>query len=342
MSQGLFGLLTLLILVGCGKKGPPIPYDVTVPQPISDLEGIVREGKVFLRWSRPSKAPDRGEAAVLREFEILRGEESKDKWCETCPERLESFDMLRIDKRERFGLVGDRFVYEDRGVSYGHVYVYRILSVTDRGYRSDPSNRVVVFWDTPPDAPGGIEGRAQDRGAVLRWDPVEDADGYRVYRRQEDREFGDVPVAALGPEQLSHRDTGLSNEAVYSYTVRAVRKFGNTWVEGSGSEEVSLVPKDLRPPASPQALVAIPLATGIELSWARNTEPDLFGYFIYRKDQERGEYRRLNELPLEASIYIDRTTIPGQAYEYAVTAVDRSPQKNESPFSETVRLVYVR
>jgi hypothetical protein len=89
-------------------------------------------------------------------------------------------------------------------------------------------------------------------------------------------------------------------------------------------------------------VVAIPLAEGIELSWQRNTEPDLLGYFVYRRGWEWEDFRRLNESPLEVPLYLDKTAILGRRYEYAVTAVDRSPDRNESVFSDPVSLMYVK
>lgn len=339
----LLGPAILLILLGCGKKGPPVPYDVTVPKSISDLEGVVRDGKVFLRWSMPHKAVDESEMAELREFQVLREEAPLEgEWCDECPERLERFDVLRMDKMDNFSLVGDRVVYQDKRVSYANVYVYRVISVSARGYESKPSNRTVIYWDIPLDAPGRVEGTAEDRETNLHWDPVDSADGYRIYRKQEGNEFGDVPIAVVGSNEISYRDTGLSSGQVYYYMVRSIRRAGRTWLEGPGSGEISLIPKDLTPPVPPQGLLAFPLAAGIELSWQRNIEPDLLGYFVYRRDRGEGEYRRLNKFPLEAPIYIDRTVILGKFYEYAVTAVDRSTQRNESAFSESVRLVYVR
>jgi len=333
----------LLILAGCGKKGPPIPYDVTVPEPISDLEGVVSEGKVLLRWSLPRGAPDDSEAVGLGEFQVLRAEHPlEEEWCDECPERLEPFDLLKMDKMENFSLAGDRVVYQDTRVSPAHVYVYRVTSITDRGYESDLSNRAVVFWDIPPDAPSRVQGTAEDRETSLRWETVDGAEGYRIYRGRGKGKYGEVPIGVVGPDETVFRDTGLSNEQVYYYTVRSIRRIERTWLEGSGSGEISLTPRDLTPPSPPQALLAIPLATGIELSWQRNIEPDVLGYFVYRRDQEGGEYRRLNEFPLETPIFVDETAILGRSYEYVVTAVDRSPRRNESAFSEVVRLVYVR
>ncbi len=339
----LLGALLFLLLLGCGKKAPPRPYDATVPQPISDLEGVVRGGQVFLIWSLPHVARDESEVAVLKEFRVLREEAPLgEEWCEECPERLEPFDVLRIDEEDRFSLSGERVIYQDKRVSFGHIYVYRVISISARGYESDLSNRAVIYWDTPPDTPSRVDGSAGDRVVALRWEPVQGAEGYRIYRRQEGEEFGDVPIVGVGPKETAHRDTDVSNDLAYHYVVRATRRLGTTWLEGLSSEEISLIPKDLTPPEPPQGLLVIPLAAGIELSWQRNTEPDLLGYFVHRRDRAGGEYSRLNERPLEAPIYVDRTAVLNQFYEYVVTAVDGSPQRNESVFSESVSLNYVR
>jgi fibronectin type 3 domain-containing protein len=172
--------------------------------------------------------------------------------------------------------------------------------------------------------------------------PAEGGEGYRVYRRREGTPFGHEPVAALGPNELSYRDTGLLNGLTYHYVVRAIRKVDKTWVEGTGTEEVSLTPKDLTPPETPSGLVAIPLPEGIELSWRRNVEPDLLGYAVYRRYWGESEYMRLNETLLAAPAYVDRSAVVGQAYEYVVTAVDSSPKRNESSFSRPARVKYVR
>jgi hypothetical protein len=335
--------MILFILWGCGIKGPPIPHDASVPEAVLDLEGMVREGKVFLTWAMPSRAVDGSEVGPFKGFEVFREEALlSEEWCEECPEELEPLDVLKMDERDNFSVSGDRVVYQDRRVVYGHLYVYRVKSVTGRGYRSDLSNRAVIHWDAPPEAPGRLEGSAGDRGVILHWDPVEGAEGYGIYRKQKGEEFGHVPIAVVGPKDISHEDGGLSNDLSYHYVVRAVRNIGKTRLEGPSSAEISLIPKDLTSPAPPQGLLAVPLAIGIELSWQRNTEADLLGYFVYRRERAAGKYVRLNVSPVKASVFIDREAILDRSYEYAVTAVDASPQKNESDFSESVTLNYVR
>jgi fibronectin type 3 domain-containing protein len=65
------------------------------------------------------------------------------------------------------------------------------------------------------------------------------------------------------------------------------------------------------------------------------------GYHVYRRKQGEKEFKRLTESPLAKETYLDLDVELGQDYEYAVTAVDHSVRKNESPLSEEVRVKYL-
>ncbi len=138
-----------------------------------------------------------------------------------------------------------------------------------------------------------------------------------------------------------YTDLNVENEKRYIYSIRAVKRVVKTDVEGKGSLGIPVTPTDLIPPASPTGLVAIPLKDGIELNWVRNKEPDLLGYYVYRRRPGEKEFKRLNESPLPKETYLDLDVVLNQEYEYAVTAVDNSIRKNESPRSEEVRVKYI-
>jgi fibronectin type 3 domain-containing protein len=87
--------------------------------------------------------------------------------------------------------------------------------------------------------------------------------------------------------------------------------------------------------------VAFPLKEGIELNWKRNPEADILGYNVYRRKVGEKEFQRLNEAPVPKDTYLDADVVLRQEYEYAVTAVDDSPRRNESARSEEVRVKYL-
>jgi hypothetical protein len=170
---------------------------------------------------------------------------------------------------------------------------------------------------------------------------VEGATGYNIYRRGKEEPF---PLRPLNREPLTvtqFADLNVENEKEYIYSIRALRRVVKTDMEGRGSQEISVTPTDLIPPGSPVDLVAIPLKNGIELNWRKNREADLLGYHIYRRKHGEREFKRFTDNPLVKEIYLDTQVELGQDYEYAVTAVDNSVRKNESPRSEEVRVKYL-
>jgi len=186
-----------------------------------------------------------------------------------------------------------------------------------------------------------VRGERGDKRAELYWDAVEGATGYNIYRRGEGEE--EFPIQPLNREPLKgtqYTDLNVENEKRYIYSVRAVKRVVKTDVEGKGSLSVPITPTDLVPPNPPLGLVAIPLKNGMELNWRRNRDPDLMGYYVYRRRLGEKEFKRLNSSPQEKETYLDTGAELEQDYEYAVTAVDNSVRKNESPRSEEVSVRY--
>ena len=210
-----------------------------------------------------------------------------------------------------------------------------------RGYPSASSNPVWVYWDYPPQPPRMVRGERGDKRVDLSWEPIEGLKGYNIYRRVGEEIF---PIRPLNRELLTvtqYVDLNVENERRYFYTVRAVRRVAKTDIEGKGSLDVPVTPTDLIPPSSPVSLKAIPLKNGIELNWRRNQEPDLFGYHVYRRESGEREFKKLTESPWKKEVYLDTDVTLGQDYEYAVTGVDNSVQRNESPRSEEVSVKYL-
>ena len=329
----------LLLALGCGIKADPVPWETVVPKRIVDLRGITREGRLILEWTAPKENTDKLPLVDLAAFQVLRsdgiliGEE-----CRGCGENPKVVYEMKIDSTEEAKGKRMSAVFED--LELQKVYVYTVISINRRGHPGSPSNPVEIYWDEPLQPPGAVRGDRGDKRIDLAWDPVEGAAGYNIYRREEGKIF---PLTPLNREPLGvteYADLSVTNETRYSYSVRSVRRVGKTDLEGKGSLDLPLTPTDLIPPTAPSGLVAIPLQEGMELSWERNREPDLLGYDVYRRKVGEQEYGKLNPTPLAKEIYLDKDVEQGQEYDYVVTAVDNSVQKNESPYSEEVRVKY--
>jgi fibronectin type 3 domain-containing protein len=154
--------------------------------------------------------------------------------------------------------------------------------------------------------------------------------GYNVYRGVEPGKYDPNPINAGPVIETRFRDTGVGNETTYRYVVRSVGGERPPWRESPNSSEVSATPTDLTPPAPPQGLTAIPAPGVIALSWRASSEPDLFGYLVYRSEPPAPTPVRLTDTPVQTTTFTDRTVRAGAGYIYTVTAVDRSRRRNES------------
>ncbi|MDQ7049148.1 MAG: endonuclease [Enterobacterales bacterium] len=91
---------------------------------------------------------------------------------------------------------------------------------------------------------------------------------------------------------------------------------------------------DTTAPISPASLVASGGSLKIDLSWSANSETDLAGYKVYRRDVAGGATTTLTEFPIAATSYSDSGLTAATSYFYLVSAVDLSG--NESPLSGEV------
>jgi hypothetical protein len=335
-------LLTILILlvVSCGKKAPPVPWETVVPKRIVDLEAVSREGRLLLQWTFPKENTDKSILTDLAGFHILRsegvlvGEE-----CKGCGEKPKVVYEMKFDSKDERQGKKISISFEDQEPR--KVYAYQVISINRRGHPSSPSNPVSVYWDFPPQAPGRVNAERGDKRVDLSWDPIEGIRGYHIYRRGGEGVFSLTPLNREPLTMNEYVDLNVENEKRYFYTIRAVKRVAKTDIEGKGSIEIPVTPTDLTPPDSPVDLVAIPLKNGIELNWKRNQDPDLLGYHVYRREPGENRFTRLTESPWSKEVYLDPHVQFGKDYEYAVTAVDNSINRNESPRSEEVRVKYL-
>ncbi len=341
MKKIIFLMCVLIVMGGCGVKGAPVPWETVVPKRIVDLEAISREERLLLEWTSPKENTDKSPLINLEKFQILRSEGILIAGeCRGCGEKPKMIYEMEVDSKEEMKGKKISIFFEDQEAR--KVYVYQVVTINRRGHPSSPSNPITVYWDYPPQTPRMVRGERGDKRADLYWEPTEGATGYNIYRRGGEEEV--FPLRPLNREPLTvtqYTDLGVENGKRYIYSLRAVRRVVKTDVEGKGSLGVPITPTDLIPPSAPLGLVAIPLKNGIELNWRRNQEADLLGYYVYRRRPGEKEFKKLNETPLGKEVYLDTHVELEQDYEYAVTAADSSPHKNESPLSEEARVKYL-
>ncbi|OGP73989.1 MAG: hypothetical protein A2V86_08050 [Deltaproteobacteria bacterium RBG_16_49_23] len=312
---------------------------MVVPKRIVDLEAKSREERILLEWTFPKENTDKSVLTDLAEFKILRSEGNLiGDECRGCGEKAKVIFEAKLDSKGEDR--GKRMSLLIENLEARKVYVYQVVTLNRRGYPGAPSNPVTVYWDYPPHMTRAVKAERGDKRVDIHWEPVLGATGYNIYRKGEGEEFTFQPLNREPLTVTQYTDLGVENEKRYIYSVRAVKRVVRTDMEGKGSLSFPITPTDLTPPGSPLGLVAVPLKNGMELNWRKNREPDLLGYYVYRRQPGEKEFKRLNPAPLTKETYLDMEVQIGQDYEYTVTAVDNSVRQNESLPSEEVRGKY--
>ena len=306
-----------ILLAGCGYVGEPLPPSLGIPQRITDLGAVERADKLVVRFTVPELTTD---GVVMRrvgrvELRVGRGGEpfEAERWAAQARAIENSLSApgpaeLTIPVRE---WVGQEVILAAR--TWGR-----------KGRASDWSNRVAFRVAAPLARPAGLKAEAAAEGVRLMWQGPPGA-AFRVFRN-------DAELAAA--EAPQYVDAAAAYGKTYRYAVQAFLKSGDSLAESEVSEAVSITLEDRFPPATPEGLSAVASVRSVELSWERNTEGDLQGYYLYRS-VEGGLFERLGELRVVPAAS-DRQIEPGRRYRYAVTAVDQ--RGNESARSQPVEI----
>jgi len=217
--------------------------------------------------------------------------------------------------------------------------LYAVEVVDERGERSPLSVPLEIELAPPPKPPVALRVTTAEREVRLSWEPGEPGktkELYDVYRRTAAQE--ELPLQPLNAAPLSDRsyvDTKFEYGETYRYSVRALPAPPPPLRESVSSEEAEVRPLDTYAPKAPTGLAAAVEGQAIKLYWFPNSEPDLRGYRIYRRE-EKGEFRLIGEVDAAETSFADTTAARGVRYHYAVTAVDGATPPNESPRSEEV------
>ncbi len=158
-----------------------------------------------------------------------------------------------------------------------------------------------------------------------------------------------LAVRVAGGADPGHAlDTNAQPNQKYRYTVDRVSTLAvagrSIEVEGQPSDPIIVSTTDVFPPAVPRGLVAVAdaAAGAIDLSWRPDSDPDLAGYYVYRRDvgtslpaQRIPSAAASNgQAPIATPAFRDLKVERGHTYAYSISAIDQSG--NESAHSSEV------
>lgn len=342
--------LLLAAILGCGMVATPQPPSLKLPQPVSDLTAQRVGNQVSLHWTMPKRATDKVLLEGEQKAEICRREATG--VCvhvgslKLLPEAQASF----TDKLPAALTSGPL-----------RVLVYLVELQNASGRNAGPSNPAVTSGGAAPPQIASLGARAEPDGIVLNWTPTGATETIRIHRalvssQKTETKPAKAPSNPLlttkptipsqqtleftGPDEGRVLDHDAALDRTYTYTLQRVEKAtmeGQT-VEVASAPSVSMTinARDLFPPATPSGVQAVadPEGHAIDLSWQPDTEPDLAGYRIYRRAAGSAATPARIGAVTAAPSFRDTSALPGHAYEYSVTAVDRDG--NESPRSAEV------
>jgi hypothetical protein len=230
----------------------------------------------------------------------------------------------------------------------GFIY-YAVEALNRRGRSAGLSNQAQVPLAPALPPPTDLAARVTPDGIVLTFTGLvpehpapELRHAYRVYRQEE----GSAAAVLAGEVRLSTSrqaelvDHSFEWQKTYQYwatVVTIVLRNGQpaAEVEGDNSPPLTVFANDVFPPAVPTGLQAVFSGVGqqpfVDLTWAPNTDPDLAGYNVYRRE-DQGGWARINSALVLTPAYRDGNVAAGRTYFYAVTAVDA--HGNESARSQ--------
>jgi hypothetical protein len=126
--------------------------------------------------------------------------------------------------------------------------------------------------------------------------------------------------AATNGTWLIHNTTALP-DGPYLFTAKTTGPSGE-----SGPSNPLQLDIDTVPPAAPTNLRILAFATVLDLFWDANTEPDLLGYIVYRRQAQNPPqaFVQISDLGkvVATNRFRDTGPVVGVIYEYQVKAVD--------------------
>ena len=342
--------LALALCTACGTPGVPLPPSLELARPVSDLRAVRKGNTVYLTWSAPEATTDRqnirhpGATAVCRTVGTILRE---------CGVAVAQIPFAKPPAPTK-AVPKPQLSYTDplsANLSVENptaTVVYAVSVLNAYGRSAGLSNQVQVPAAPTLPPPANFQAQVTAEGVKLSWKAMAPPGIaglrylYRVYRRPSGTNADTVAgeVAVTDESSPSFLDGGFDWEKSYNYrltvvTVVAPDQGTEQQVEGDDSRAITVVAHDIFPPAIPAGLQAVFSGPGqkpfIDLIWAPDTEPDLAGYNVYRREQD-GQLVKLNSDVVKSPAFRDTDVLAGHSYFYSVSAID--VRENESAHSD--------
>ena len=246
-----------LFLAACGYIGDPQPPLANIPSGVNDLAAMQRGGQIIVQFTVPALTTEGHPIPRPLKLDLRAG----------TVDHFEPNQWAAGARQIPPGAMAKPIArYEIPAADWiGKEVIFGVRVVAGNGKQSGWSNYVVVPVVVPPQKPVGVAAAVTQQGVRLTWQG-RGAD-FRVFRKTGDGDY--APVASVQSPEWT--DTATEFGKRYTYLVQSIVKLDNRKeAESDLSDEASIVPRDIFPPAAPQGVQASSAPNSIELNWERN------------------------------------------------------------------------
>jgi len=338
------------LLSGCGMPGAPQPPSLNLPDRVADLSATRAGNQVSLAWTMPRRNTDR--LPLKGDIDVLV--------CRDLAATLNSTTCTAAGTLQLAPAANGAFTESlPAGLATGapQPLTYFVELNNKHGRSAGRSNPATVLAGEAPAPVTGFAAELRKQGVVLRWNPAEPGAAVRLRRKlltpsASKPRTGPLPStaepvdqnllveAAPEPSPAHALDKNIAFGNSYEYRAQRVVRVPvvqtsgasqNIELEGELSPPIRIDALDVFPPAVPAGLAAVAVAAdpqsgapaSIDLSWQPNTDPDLAGYEVYRREDQTPWQRISGDQPVVGPAFHDARVLPGHTYRYGVSAVDQ-------------------
>ncbi len=325
-------------LSGCGTPAAPQPPSLNLPDRVADLAAVRTGNSVMLTWTMPRRNTDK--LALKGDVTVQICRKAGEGMCDAAGPDLH----LAPGAAGRFSDT----LPPKLAAGSPRVLRYFVELKNQKGRSAGLSNAATVLAGQAPAPVAGLTAEVRKDGVVLRWAP----DGETVPVRLQRTLLTPPPAKAkqgplsAPPEPLEQNllvdtetqsgraiDKSILFGETYSYraqrVVRVEQNGQTVELAGEFSAPVRVAVLDVFPPALPTGLAAVATVgeagapPAIDLSWQPDSDADLAGYIVYRRESD-GAWQRISPAqPVVGPAFHDAQVQAGHTYHYAVSAIDQ-------------------